>query len=103
MLYNNDITSCGKGIRAVTSGSAVFIDFNNYHSNTTDIENASKGDNATANDPSYTDAGGADFSNTLDAADAMPMKPGTATQNVVQGAWQPSGGAAGTIHTGYIA
>ena len=70
-FYNNDINSCTTGISSSSTERSIYIDYNNYHNNGTDVVNVIKGGHATATDPSYTDAANGDFSNTL-SANASP-------------------------------
>jgi hypothetical protein len=58
-LTNNSVEAIKHATASHTGG---FIDWNNYSGNTTDVTNVTKGGNATANAPSYTDAAGQDFS-----------------------------------------
>lgn len=95
LYLNNDINSCTTGIAVNAADAAAnVLDYNNYFNNTADVSNAIKGANATANDPSYTDATNGDFSNALDA-EATPKDSyqGRLTNNaLVQGAVQPASG-----------
>lgn len=88
---NNDINSCTTGISG-TVGKDNRLDWNNYHNNTADVSNCTKGEDATATDPNYTDAANGDFTNDLDPANAMPL--GFA-DSIKQGAVQDAGGGAG--------
>jgi hypothetical protein len=119
LLYGNTVYNCGEGFGCdgATSGGNYYVnniidsnttgaivhanhsasnifDYNNFNNNGTDITVASKGDNATADDPSFTDAASGDFTTTLDA-NAMPKTDfqGRTTDNsLVQGAVQPASG-----------
>ena len=58
---NNSITSCTTGASWTANILDSFWDYNNWHGNTGDVTNVTKGLNATANAPEYT-AAGSDFS-----------------------------------------
>jgi len=76
LILNNQFVSCGYGIRATTALASALIDYNNYFASVTaDVSGVSKGSNATANDPGFTDAPGGDFSG-VDSADGFGMRLG---------------------------
>jgi len=54
-------TTYGINVGSSTSAS-ILLDHNNWRNNGTDVSGCSKGPNATAVDPQFTDAGGGDFS-----------------------------------------
>jgi hypothetical protein len=104
-ITNNLFDSCTTGINAtagVVKANLNFIDHNNYSNNGTDVNDVTKGDNATAVDPGFTDAPNGDFTNTLQAAASpFPYFPGELTENyLVQGAVQPKAG--GEITRGHV-
>jgi len=69
-ILSNSFSSCTNGIIHATSGqTGTFPDWNNYSGNTADVTNVTKGGNATANSPGYTDAANGDF--TLGTSSAM--------------------------------
>jgi hypothetical protein len=69
VLLSNATDNCTTGIdHASATQTACFLDYNNYNSNTSDVTNVTKGGNATANAPGYTDAANGDFSLTTGSA-----------------------------------
>jgi parallel beta-helix repeat protein len=62
IIINNTLSGCGTGIAGSTSYPQALIDYNNYYNNTTDVSNVSKGPNAMAVNPNFTDAASGDFS-----------------------------------------
>jgi len=68
-IYNNTISSCTDGLIASAATNQMWVDYNNYYNNTTDVTNITKGPNALAVDPAFTDAANGDFS--LDSASAL--------------------------------
>lgn len=62
MIVNNIISDCTTGISMSAERKSNYIDWNNYYNNTADVANCTKGENATAHEPQYTDAAGGDFS-----------------------------------------
>ena len=61
IILNNIIDTCLVGITFTADGGN-YLDYNNYHGNTGDVTNCTKGDNATAYDPTFTNAAGGNFS-----------------------------------------
>jgi hypothetical protein len=63
-IWSNLIDTCTTGINFNTSRASylVVMDYNNFNGCTTDVTNVTKGSNATAINPSFTDAGNGDFS-----------------------------------------
>ncbi len=63
VVINNIIDSCATGITwdSITYKKSNYIDYNNYTNNTIDVTNVTKGANATATDPLFTDAANGDF------------------------------------------
>jgi parallel beta-helix repeat protein len=62
IVYNNTISNCGTGIKGSSSILQAHIDYNNYYNNTTDVDGVTKGPNALAVNPNFTDAASGDFS-----------------------------------------
>jgi hypothetical protein len=96
-IINNLFDSCTTGVSASSALDSNYLDYNNWNNNGTDVSNVTKGDHATTDDPSFTDAANGDFSNTL-SANAMPKTtfPGGLTDNaLVQGAVQPAADGGG--------
>jgi len=65
VILNNIIDTCTTGIQFIEGPSIYktgYVNYNNYHSNTTDVTNVTKGANATAYDPLFIDAPNGDFS-----------------------------------------
>jgi len=68
-FYNNQIVSCTtRGFEATSTSKTNVLDYNNWYGNGDDISGASKGLNATANDPGWVNPAGDDFSGVDDAA-----------------------------------
>lgn len=61
-IINNIIDTCIAGITFTADADTNYLDYNNYHGNTGDTNNCTKGDNATAYDPTFTNAAGGNFS-----------------------------------------
>jgi hypothetical protein len=61
-VMNNIIDSCTTGASWTTEQGTNFFDYNNWKSNGTDVTNVTKGDNALAVDPQFTNAPNGDFS-----------------------------------------
>jgi hypothetical protein len=76
-IINNIIDSCTTGISMTSETLDNYYDYNNYYNNTSDTSNVTKGGNATANDPNFTDASGGNFSiasgSCLDAAQVITL------------------------------
>jgi hypothetical protein len=66
IIINNILCNCGKGIYGNASYPQALVDYNNYYNNTTDVDGVTKGPNALAVNPNFTDAANGDFS--LDSA-----------------------------------
>lgn len=62
LIFNNIIDSFINGINFTSTSKHTFIDYNNYYNNTTDVTGITKGPNAIAVDPQFTDAANGDFS-----------------------------------------
>jgi parallel beta-helix repeat protein len=74
IVINNQISNnSSEGI--VADADNHHVDHNNWHGNSADVNGVSKGDNATANDPGYTDEPGNNFSG-VDDTDAFAMLRG---------------------------
>jgi len=74
MIYNCQVSDCTTGIAGTWPNmSGVFIDANNYYNNTADVSNVTKGPNATANNPGYTNPAAGDFSD-VDNQDGIGMR-----------------------------
>ena len=67
-IRNNSISGCGTGINFTSGNAQALVDYNNYYNNTTDVSGVSKGANATAVNPQFTDAANGDFSLASDSA-----------------------------------
>lgn len=72
VLRNCQLSNNTTGVNRSSAGRE-FIDHNNWYNNGTDVNNCSKGDNATANNPGYGNAGADDFSD-VDDTDAFSMR-----------------------------
>jgi len=69
-IMSNSFSDGTDGIHITSSSPHNHIDYNNWYNNGgNDVTNVSKGDNATANDPLFTNAGAGDFS--LQSGSAM--------------------------------
>lgn len=62
IILNNIIDSCTTGASWDTEQGTNFFDYNDWFNNGTDVVNVTKGDNALAVDPQFTDAPNGDFS-----------------------------------------
>ncbi len=62
LVANNIIDSCTTGASWSSEVKNSWWDYNNWHNNGTDVSNVTKGDNALALDPQFTDAANGDFS-----------------------------------------
>lgn len=63
IIYNNTLSDGVDGINFTSSSPQKFIDYNNYYNNSgDDVTGISKGANALAVDPQFTDASNGDFS-----------------------------------------
>jgi len=62
IIVNNAVCSCTDGLKFSSAVNQFVVDYNNYYGNTTDVTNITKGGNALAVDPGFTDAAGGDFS-----------------------------------------
>jgi len=76
------------------------FDYNNWHGNTVDVSNVTKGASATAADPGFQDAPGGDFrpapgSSCLDAGFGIRLGTGGSETTVNQGAVQNASGGGG--------
>ena len=99
-VRNNIISHCTTvGAKANAASARHVFDYNNWHGNTADVSNVTKGANATAVDPAF--VGADDFrtpsgSGVRDAANGIADGVGAAS-TPDQGAWQSAGagGAAG--------
>lgn len=67
-ILNNTISDCTNGINFTSTSVQALIDYNNYYNNTTDVTGITKGSNALAVDPKFTNAAGGDFSLASDSA-----------------------------------
>lgn len=61
-VMNNIIASCTTGINWGVENKSNIYDYNNFHDCTTDVTNVTKGPNATAFDPKFTNPSDGDFS-----------------------------------------
>ncbi len=62
-ILNNIFKDNTTGVNAAGgSTNSVILDYNNFHGNSTDVTNVTKGPNTSSNDPQFTDAAGGDFS-----------------------------------------
>lgn len=106
LIWANLIDSFTTGISLDAVEDSNLYDYNNYNNNTTDTSNVTKGPNATAVDPEFTDAAGGDFSvGTNVKATAFPgaFNGSSTTGYLDQGAVQrqePAGG--GTNASGAV-
>jgi len=75
LVLNNQFVDCGVGMQITISSPGVYLDFNNFFNNTTDVTNVIKGANTTANNPGYTNAPAGDFSG-VDSADGFGIRLG---------------------------
>jgi parallel beta-helix repeat protein len=100
-FLNNDFESNTTGLdKNSTDRKTNIADFNNYNGNGTDINNVTQGVNASTDDPSFTDAGNGDFTNSL-PSDAAPEDFGGTTTNAMnRGAVQSAGAGGG--ETSYV-
>ena len=111
-IYNCLFESCPVGIQfaSASTRTRVYIDYNNYHGNTADVTNVTKGSNATTHDPDFEDAAGGDFrlktgSSCLTAGKPITLGVGasvTTHQGAVPGTGG-AGGAVGSLFNGVIA
>jgi hypothetical protein len=101
-IFNNNITNCTTGANWNSGYEAgIILDYNNWYGNTTDKNNITKGDNATANDPEYTDAANDDYStgSNVQGTGFPGLFPGSATTSYsAQGAVQSQGGGGERVH-----
>lgn len=75
-IYNNQFTNNVDGVHVTSEFKSNYLDYNNYFNNSgNDVTNVTKGPNATANNPGYTDQGADDFSG-VDSADGLGMRLG---------------------------
>ena len=102
-IKNNSITSCTTGASWTSNVLNNFWDYNNWHGNTADTVNVTKGLNATANAPEYT-AAGSDFSisgsgNMHGTGFGIRVGVGATPSLISQGAYEPTvvGGAGGLL------
>lgn len=107
VIYNNIFDNCSTVavIEGITTSGNLY-DHNNYSNNTADTTNVSKGPNATAVDPQFTNAAEEDFSigTNLQALGYPGVYPGGTTESFVDiGAVQreEAGGAAATTSYGF--
>jgi hypothetical protein len=75
LVKNCQFVSNTTGASASSDKGTNEFDYNNWYDNTADVSNCTKGGNATANDPGFTNAAGGDFSG-VDDADAFGMRLG---------------------------
>lgn len=100
VIRNNQLADCTTGIDNAGDVAQWYLDYNNYHSNTDNLDNLDYGDNATFNDPGFANEAGGDFSiGTDETANGFGTRLGVgATPSAVhQGAYQPAGSAGGLL------
>ncbi len=90
-FLNNIIDSCTTGASSAASYPNDYWDHNNYHGNTADVSNVTKGANATAHDPDFENAASGDFrlktgSNCLTAGQPITLGTGGNSIATHQGA-----------------
>ena len=101
MIAGNIISGFTTGINSAAQVDVSFIDFNNFHNNTTNRTNAAVGDNDTALDPQFTDAPNGNFAvgANMKAIGFPTIFPGAlSTSYMDMGAVQrqePAGGSSG--------
>ena len=102
--FNNSITSCTTGASWTAEILNNEWDYNNWHGNTGDVTNITKGLNATAVAPEFTNAAGGDFSiagsgNLHGTGFGMRLGVGATASLISQGVYEPtvSGGAGGLL------
>ena len=105
-FVGNIISDCTTGIEFVTATNAMAADWNNYYNNTTDVTNMTKGGNASADNPGFTDAANCDFSigSAMEGNTSANVFPGGLSVSYAsQGAIQSASGGGGGGTTANLA